>query len=253
MKKVLALVAAVGIVSAATVVSAATIVNSKHDLSNGSTNSLYNTGSTTQICVFCHAPHNANLSLPLWNRTNPTSTFILYQGQNMANQSFSNNFTADSTSLFCMSCHDGVTSISAVHNAGVIESNAATASAKVHTAKVGAFYNGAIGNTGGNLGTDLSKTHPINFRVTNDNQADLNYASPATFMGPVAAATATATGVASGVTYPLFKSSGNGGNRVSASDYLECGSCHAVHDSLNSPFLRETMAKSTLCLGCHNK
>jgi len=72
-------------------------------------------------------------------------------------------------------------------------------------------------------------------------------------MGPVAPATAVLTGVASAVTYPLFKSTGNGGNRTSASDYLECGSCHAVHDSLNSPFLRETMKKSTLCLGCHNK
>jgi len=244
MKKVLALVAAAGVLATASLVSAASIVNSKHDLSAGHNYS----NASTQICVLCHAPHNARISLPLWNRANPTSSFTLYQGQNMANQSFSAGFTADSTSLFCMSCHDGVTNISAVHNAGVLEG---TGTASVHPPKATAFYNNAVTGSG-NLTTDLSLTHPINFRVQNDSQADLNYVSPATVMGPVAAST-VALGVASTKTYPLFKSSGGATGRTAGSDYLECGSCHAVHNTEFSPFLRETMNKSTLCLGCHNK
>jgi predicted CXXCH cytochrome family protein len=148
-----------------------------------------------------------------------------------------------------MSCHDGVTSIDAVHNAGVLEG---TGTAAIHPPKAGAFFSGAI-TSSGNLTTDLSDTHPINFRVTNNSQADLNYVAPATVMGPVLPSTAVATGIPSTVTYPLFRSTGNGGNRLLGTDYLECGSCHAVHDSQYRPFLRETMGKSTLCLGCHNK
>jgi predicted CXXCH cytochrome family protein len=129
--------------------------------------------------------------------------------------------------------------------------------------KAGAFYDSALpGGVGGNLGTDLSLTHPINFPVDNDSQADLNYVGTNTFMGPVAAQAIAAGVPASTVSYPLFKatpSAGqvanvvNGQTRTATNNYLECGSCHAVHDSGIKPFLRETMNKSTLCLGCHNK
>ena len=124
MRKVLALVAAAGLIAAASTAFGASIVNSKHDLSNGSTVGdvavNYNLGTSTQICIYCHAPHNANLSLPLWNRSNPAGAgFTLYSGVNMTNVSFKTGFTNDSTSLFCMSCHDGVTSIAQEYNAEV--------------------------------------------------------------------------------------------------------------------------------------
>lgn len=237
MKKVLALVAAVGLIAAATTAMGATIQASKHDLSAGSvTGGLYG-GTSTQICVYCHAPHNAALSLPLWNRVNPAgSLFRLYSGVNMANQSFASGFTSDSTSLFCMSCHDGVTTIGAVYNAGVIDGTGGTSP---HPAKVGAF--GTIplpGTAGTNLSRNLSKTHPINFPVsTLDPQTDL-WPNTGTVMGKAS------------FTMPLFKVTG--ANRATTRS-LECGSCHAVHDSQFSPFLRYTMNKSALCLGCHNK
>jgi len=256
MKKVLALAATAGILATASFAFAGTIVGSKHDLSAGRAYS----GSSTQICVLCHAPHNAAQSLPLWNRSQPTSTFTLYEGQNMANQSFADGFTSDSTSLFCMSCHDGVTTISAVHNSGVLDG---TGNGAVHPMAAGKFYATALpGGVGGNLGTDLRTTHPINFPVDNDSQGDLNYTGTNTFMGPVSAQAIAAGVPASATTYPLFKatpSAGqagntvNGQNRGTSNNYLECGSCHAVHDSGFSPFLRATMNKSTLCLGCHNK
>ena len=259
MKKVLALAAVTGLLATASLAIAGTIVGSKHDLSNGNAASGY-TGASTQICVLCHAPHSAIQSLPLWNRTNPTSTFILYEGQNMANQSFSDGFTSDSTSLFCMSCHDGVTTINAVHNAGVLEG---TGTGNVHTPKGGAFYaNKLPAGVGGNLTTDLSKTHPINFPILNDDQLDLNYTAGDTFMGPTNAQAIAMGAPNTGVTYPLFKATpsiaqaandANGKFRATGSTYLECGSCHAVHDMAYSPFLRDTMNKSALCLGCHNK
>jgi predicted CXXCH cytochrome family protein len=248
MKKVLGLIAAAGLIAASTAAFGATIVNSKHDLSAGSNvggvAASYTLGSSTQICIYCHAPHNANLSLPLWNRTNPAGGgFTLYSGVGMANVSFKTGFTSDSTSLFCMSCHDGVTAISAVYNAGVIDG---TGTAPQHGFTAGTFTIG--GGTGGaiaagvsgNLTTDLSKTHPINFPVAQaDPQGDLHPGTIASKMG-------------NADQFPLFKATGNVG-RDTANRSLECGSCHAVHDSANKPFLRATMNKSALCLGCHNK
>lgn len=253
MKKVLAIAAATGILAAASFASAGSIVGSLHDLSTTGTASMKGTGTSTQICVYCHAPHNALLSLPLWNRSNPDPTaFRLYSGLGMQNVSFKTGFTSDSTSLFCMSCHDGITNIDAVHNAGTIDGTAKVG--KVWTAPAGVFATGTIVPTGPlAFGTDLTKTHPINFPVgtVNTIQNDLNVGTGAS-MGP---------GVAPGITwdattYPLYKATADAGmsaTRGTTNRSLECGSCHAVHDSKYSPFLRDTMGNSKLCLGCHNK
>jgi predicted CXXCH cytochrome family protein len=250
MKKSVALLAAAGLIAAATAAFGASIVNSKHDLSAGSTvggvAGSYTLGSSTQICIYCHAPHYAQSSLPLWNRTNPGGGgFLLYSGVGMTNVSFKTGFTSDSTSLFCMSCHDGVTSIAAVFNAGVIDGSGTSPQ---HPANTNAFTSGggaggAIGaGVSGNLTTNLSKTHPINFPVS----ASLNTGNDL-HLG------ANAQMGKTGYLMPLFKSTAADAARTTANRSLECGSCHAVHDSLNKPFLRYTMNKSALCLGCHDK
>ena len=123
MKKVLSLLAAAGLIAAASTAFGASIVNSKHDLSVTSTSGGTKASAGTQICIYCHAPHNAAANIPIWNRTAPVAarnTFKLYSGVNMQNVSFSTGFTSDSTSLFCMSCHDGQTNLNAVHNAGAL-------------------------------------------------------------------------------------------------------------------------------------
>ncbi len=260
MKKVLALVAAAGIMSVATLASATTIVGSPHDMTlRGATGS-------TQICVYCHAPHNAIQSLPLWNRINPAgSAFTLYSGLNMSNVSFKSGFTADSTSLFCMSCHDGQTSISAIHNAGRVDGG--TVQGNATHINTGAFSNGPIANStniAGNLTRDLSKTHPINFPVVSNATGDLNTPSLTSgTMGPMNATTA-GTAMMLGIsgteptaitaTFPLFKTTDPlNPLRATVNRSLECGSCHAVHDYKFVPFLRTTLGGSALCLGCHNK
>lgn len=256
MKRARLLVAAAGIIAAAATASyAAGIKDSKHDFSKASVDAQkaagnwtnLTAGASSQICIYCHAPHNAAKSLPLWNRSNPdAATFTLYSGIEMENVSFRDGFTADSMSLFCMSCHDGNIDISAVHNAGVIEGSYAGGTAvdavdpvsayrtavdgRLTKGKIGVTKNGAIG------GSNLSKTHPINFEVATDNisQSDLHVGS----------------GKAMGTTnqFPLFKA----GDR-SETRSLECSSCHAVHDATISPFLRVSMDGSKLCLDCHNK
>lgn len=223
---VVMLMAAVGTASAAL-----SIKNSKHDLSSGSTGATYKAQNTDQICVFCHTPHNAAQNIPLWNRSNPSAgSFQLYSSSSMNNIPVKSGFTADSISLFCMSCHDGATGLgSAVHNAP---------NSTPITMEVG--YEKISGDA--NLTTDLRDDHPVNFLVSADKIAeDGNLGNLDTSATPPNMNTGK---LSKGL--PLFKS-GRGPTT------LECGSCHAVHDNTNAPFLRTTMSGSMLCLGCHNK
>lgn len=246
MKKVLALLAATGIIAAASLASAASITNSKHNLSSTgvASGNRGTAANTTQICVYCHAPHQTNAAPVLWNRNNPdASTFTLYSGVGMASRQFASGFTTDSTSLFCMSCHDGTTSMANVHNAGANIRNSGT------TPAGRPLVAGNAMDANAQFGTNLKGTHPINFPVaTSDTQNDL-WVGGGTAMGGGAGTTAT--------TFPLFKTTAGGSVNNNAlrtnTRSLECGSCHAVHDSQYSPFLRVTLAGSVICLGCHNK
>ena len=72
---------------------------------------------TTEICVFCHTPHHTNTSYgvgPLWNRkVQDPSTYSAY-GYTVAG---TNITTTGSTTLACLSCHDGITTFDNIVNA----------------------------------------------------------------------------------------------------------------------------------------
>lgn len=248
MKKTVSILAAVATVAGATVAFAANgdsnIATSKHNMRNG-TGFTVGAGTTAQICVYCHTPHNARVALPLWNRNvaaKSRTSFTLYSSQTMQSRSIKTGFTSDSMSLFCMSCHDG----SAVGGTMVMN----------QPRDSGATITAAITRTNMKFDTDannmLSNTHPINFtlrdngytgaatdfsdagQMRNDGKSDLVWANGNVYMGTNAN------------NYPLFKS-----ERGSYS--VECSSCHSVHDDYYAPFLRSTMQGSVLCLGCHRK
>lgn len=219
---------AVALVVLATAASAASIKNSKHDLSKNSTSGGTVSATTDQICVFCHTPHNPAQNVPLWNRTNPAAGgWQMYASPSISatakTKLATNTFDADSISLFCMSCHDGVTALGAMHNAPV----------------TGADALGALGAVDANLGTDLRNDHPVGFNYNTAAGED---------SGLVAKAAADATLNPGGGT-AFFGAAGNN---------IECASCHKVHDpgttgAGTSPFLRISNTNSALCLACHNK
>jgi hypothetical protein len=82
---------------------------SRHNL--GAFGRVITTPATTQICVFCHTPHFAKTAHgvePLWNRGGRApSSYTAYgttsSGTTVASKDIS------STTLACLSCHDGVT------------------------------------------------------------------------------------------------------------------------------------------------
>lgn len=115
------------------------IRNTKHDLGANSTVTLYKDATSTQTCKFCHVPHNASATGPLWSRASkPGTVTALYANAASLNATMPTAaaFTsAGGTSILCMSCHDGVQTVSS---------------------------KGAITTTA-NLTQNLSNTHPIGF------------------------------------------------------------------------------------------
>jgi len=208
MKKALLLVIAILLVAGAAY--GAGIVGSKHDIRG------YVTGeTTTQVCVFCHVPHNAATSWggPFWNRANTAATFKIYTSPTLDGATSQ----PSGVSRACLSCHDGTVAVNSLINAP-----------KDGTA--GTLTSMAAGPA--LLGTDLSNDHPVTITYRPDLDKSLRLNVGATVPGPVW--TAQLYGTASPYT-------------------VECASCHAVHDPTNTPFLRIANTTSQLCTTCHVK
>jgi predicted CXXCH cytochrome family protein len=159
------------------------------------------------ICIVCHTPHNADMTVspnPLWNHEVTSSTFTVYASATL-------DYTPEQprgTSLLCLSCHDGVVAVNS--------------------------YGGATGDefvSGSPLiGTNLMDEHPIS--IYWDHQTESQTCSNCHNAHPF--------GLNDEVPFPEH--------------YVECASCHDVHNSTGIPkLLRKTMTGSALCFHCHNK
>jgi hypothetical protein len=167
MKKVLAVVAAVGCLAAAGTalggVAAGTGVNgSLHDMTKvvGVT-----ADKMERVCVYCHTPHAAVVTspdhdnLPLWNHEFGTQEFTPYvwATPNNKEDGAGNQFTIDpliGPTRLCMSCHDGSV---AIDQHGV-------AMAEPGGTQMGLINRGYEANRDGRSKiSDLTTTHPIGF------------------------------------------------------------------------------------------
>lgn len=141
------------IVLSCSILGAQSIVGSAHDFSDD----VWNTSG--QICLVCHTPHNADVSVsnaPLWNHETTSATFTTYSSATMD----ATTGQPDASSKLCLSCHDGTV---AVDNYG---------------SQTGGTH--IIGGTA-NIGTALSDDHPIS--ITYDAalaSADLGLFNPTT-------------------------------------------------------------------------
>lgn len=102
----------------------------------------------TQICLFCHAPHNASPAAPLWNRRGSGATYTPYTSATTRG----NPGQPNGASLLCLSCHDGTIALGEVLNRAAPIPMAGGAT----TMPAGP----------GRLGTDLSDDHPVSFAYT---------------------------------------------------------------------------------------
>lgn len=230
----------------ATGAQAGTIFGSKHDLSVGT--------ATSQVCGFCHAPHNASTQVglseaPLWNkRITNLNAFIPYSSPTMTETCPTR---PNGISLACLSCHDGTQAQAAPGYTGPLSPNP------------GAFGQSAVlpqdqhsvinpGVTGGGVPIATStavcmRCHPgggsYSVALTAMAGPDLRNDHPISMQYPLANAN---------FVIPPDATRGWGDIKL-YNGKVECPTCHAVHDPANAPFLRTTNSGSALCLRCHNK
>ena len=102
------------------------IATSRHNL--GGTGVFTRSGNTTEICVFCHTPHHSNTLndiKPLWNRQTAASLAVYTAYGTTTAGTVISNTDLGSTTLACLSCHDGLTTFDNLVNApgknGVVE------------------------------------------------------------------------------------------------------------------------------------
>ena len=121
------------------------VVHSKHDLSAqgpGPVRGVYE----NEICIFCHAPHNAAPQSPLWNRANPRTHYRIYE----SSTTDARIDQPSGPSKMCLSCHDGSMAL------GNVLSRPATHPIVMTQRTI------PPGTT--DLTNDLSDDHPIGFR-----------------------------------------------------------------------------------------
>jgi len=197
------------------------VVSTKHNLSTTGPGAV-KANVETQVCVFCHTPHNANPAPQLWNHmTSGAQIYGTYGSSSFDAGAISGTFNTfagraagqpTGSTRLCLSCHDGTIALGSTVNNGTI----------------------ALGGTAGgfvpasvSLGSDLSNDHPVSFAR---NPADTETRDPAT------------------------------GDRVATergTSFVQCVSCHDAHvenpDQTTRKFLVKSNIRSAICTTCHVK
>ena len=148
------------------VLGAESVVNSKHNLSVTGPGTV-KAVTETQVCLFCHAPHDSSPAAPLWNRYDGGMPYTPYS----SSTAFSSPGQPTGASKLCLSCHDGTIAL------GMVRSRAS----EILFPGTGKLDSGASF-----LGTDLSDDHPVSFafdQTLATQQGQL--ADPALLTGPV--------------------------------------------------------------------
>lgn len=120
---------------------AGSILDSKHNLSRSGTGPVKSQDS--EVCIFCHTPHNATREAPLWNRYSTGTTYTPYSSSTTA----ARPGQPTGSSRICLSCHDGTVAL------GMVRSR---------SKKIPFTGNERLAGRA-SMGTDLSDDHPISF------------------------------------------------------------------------------------------
>lgn len=90
---------------------AESIVSSKHNLSVSGPGEIKSI-QEKEICIFCHAPHNASSEAPLWNHFDSGQTYIPYTSSTTK----ASIGQPTGASKLCLSCHDGTVALGMVYS-----------------------------------------------------------------------------------------------------------------------------------------
>jgi predicted CXXCH cytochrome family protein len=249
----------------------AQIAGTRHNLgTTGAGEGVNQFSGTAEICVFCHTPHGADTSavVPLWNRQLPAPTaFTTYDSLGTTTMD-ARVASVGSVSIACLSCHDGVTSMSTLINAP-------GSSAEGDATWQGGTWSGG-NQTGGaiaedlitNIGRDLRNDHPVGVQYGGGGitlGSPTNATTDPDFEVPTSAVLngtrvwwvdteGSPNGTRQKTDMVLYTRAAGTGytGQAEAEPFVECGSCHDPHTA-NPTFLRISNAGSAVCLACHTK
>lgn len=225
------------------------IVSTKHNLSVSGPGNVKATAES-QVCIFCHTPHNSSTTAPLWNRQDPGLFYTPY------NSSTTNATIGQPTgaSVLCLSCHDGTIALGKVlSRPTVIE-----------------MANGVTTMPAGstNLTTDLSNDHPVSFNYTSAlvNQRNGELVDPGTLNGLVkldnnGQMQCTACHDPHNNDNGKFLVKSNQGGALCETCHLKTGWANASHNNSNAtwngvgpdpwPTASWSTVQENACLNCH--
>lgn len=256
-------------------IASAGIVSTKHNLGSSAAATNNKVTDTADTCVFCHTPHKgAGGTVPLWNKNIGVGTaadgtaLTPYSSTTMDGTV---NYSG-STSMACLSCHDGTQAMDNIINApgsgGFVSGGTdltytwSTATNRVDAN--GKMLNDAAGSLS-MLGKDLSDDHPVAIPyggggVTTGTPSGATTDPDFTQVGATANSGSLTLTTAGGKWW--FEDSGANGRidsteirlyTVGTAAQVECASCHDPHSSAQATFLRMANTNSAVCTACHTK
>ncbi|MBN2332505.1 MAG: cytochrome C [Deltaproteobacteria bacterium] len=127
---------------------AAGVADTRHNLSVSGPGEIVATAEV-RICIFCHTPHHASPTQPLWSRELSGASYDLYASTTIKAQPGQ----PTGASRLCLSCHDGTVALGLLHDAAVPITMAGGITTLPSSRST-------------NLQTDLADDHPISFAYT---------------------------------------------------------------------------------------
>jgi len=247
------------------------IVTTDHNLSTSGTGAVHANGNESEICYFCHAPHQSlsttdtsvttgpNTQAPLWNHyLSSTASYGVYSSTSFnalgTDITDLGGATAGSAAVsnLCLSCHDGTVGVNVLYHGqfGTGSPQMLCNGTTVNANSPCFMPDGAqVGNPNTVTGTkSLADLHPINFTYDSTLAAKtVDLVTPIANTSGLGGATRLGIpGSVSGTFLPLFQTTASGTFK------MQCATCHDVHSNASGrPFLRDTTTASALCLDCH--
>lgn len=248
MKTTWTLIATLGL-GAAAASAQQSVVDSPHNLSASGPGSI-RASSEEQVCIFCHAPHNASPIRPLWNRAMPTDAYAIYTSRALDAEPGQ----PTGSSKMCLSCHDGTIALGAV------------VSRTTPIGMVGGVQTIPPGAT--NLGTDLRDDHPISFRFDSSlATSDPKLRDPVGLPHEVmldenSELQCTSCHDAHDNALGDFLVMHNGSSELcvtchqvgttTIAEHQQCNACHQPHTAPSGPYLLREPTIGGTCLACHD-